>query len=118
MDQLPVDLGNFEPVDPVEYSEERLEKGRHNQAILHLEEEDLQWKLDARKLYSKCFTGLLFAQNAAVFTIIYFAYFQGKLEELSLILSVIISGTLVESAYLIRIIIQWLFSNSEYSVRQ
>ncbi len=76
--------------------------------------EDHKWRIRARKRYAITFLLILAIQNLAVFILIYLSYFKHDLKDLSIVLSVLITGTLVETGYVIKIIIQWIFSNIDY----
>lgn len=121
-DRLPEQVTSFEAVEPQvltapasPYEEEVAEHDLH---ILDLEEADLRWKLMARKLFSGIFTGILVLQNIGVAWILYAAYVDGKLESLAVISSGLVVGTLAETAFIVRIMVQWIFSDSRYEVRK
>jgi hypothetical protein len=87
---------------------------KHIAEMQRLEREDNQWKLDARKRYGKIFVILLIAQNIVVFGLVIWAFCLDKLQPLSLVLAIIVNGTLVETAFLIRFIIKWIFADIDY----
>jgi hypothetical protein len=76
---------------------------------------DVNWRVNTRKMFAWCLLVLLFLQNLAVFGITFTAYFQNRLQDLSLIFSVLVSATLVETAFSIKIIVEWLFKDIDYS---
>lgn len=121
-DQLPEQLFDFQPLEaqvlkgPTANYEENL--AEHDLQILDLEEADLHWKLRARKIFSGIFTGILVLQNAGVAWLLYTAYMQGQLESLAVIASGLVVGTLAETAFIVRIMVQWIFSDSRYEVRK
>lgn len=82
--------------------------------ILKLREDDIQWRIKARKRYGMIFCGLLILQNIVIFGLVMHAYGDDKLENLGIIFSILVTGTLVETGYIIRIIVQWLFSDIKY----
>jgi hypothetical protein len=59
---------------------------------------------------------LLFGQNAIVFTLVIVSYFRNDLSQLAIILGIIVNGTLLETAFLIRIIVKWLFDDIPYNI--
>lgn len=75
---------------------------------------EIKWKNKARKYYGTVFTLLLFLQNISAFYLIYKSYCQNRIQELRYILPVIIPATLIETAYIIKIMMQWIFSNIDY----
>lgn len=89
-------------------------KKASQKTIEEIKIDDHTWRLKARKRYGTTFVSLLLVQNIVVFWMVGHAYCNDKLSDLSLVLSVIITGTLVETAYIIRIIVQWVFSNIDY----
>ena len=77
--------------------------------------EDANWKIKSRKWYAPIFLGFLFLQNFATYTFIYILYNQGRLEELQLFAASIFVGLIAETAYIVKIIIKWLFTDIDYS---
>lgn len=85
--------------------------------LLELEKEDLAWKLKARMWYSLAFSLLLLMQNIFAFGLVFWAFRAGRIGDLAIILSALLVGTLAETAYIVRIMITWIFSNSQYQTR-
>ncbi|MBS1611805.1 MAG: hypothetical protein JST49_03225 [Bacteroidetes bacterium] len=75
---------------------------------------DNSWKLSARQEYGSFFTILLIAQNMAVFGIVIYCIKHDKLENLQPILSILITATLTETYFIIRIMVQWMFADIDY----
>ncbi len=82
--------------------------------FFEIQREDYSWKVKARKFYGRLLMSLLFIQNFFVFALIVLALFTDKLKDLQLIFSIIIPATLVETAFMVRVIIQWMFKDIEY----
>ncbi|MEP7104134.1 MAG: hypothetical protein ABI721_05510 [Candidatus Dojkabacteria bacterium] len=82
--------------------------------FVEIQKKDYSWKVDARKPYGLALVILLFIQNALVFAILIIALFTDKLAALQVIFSVIIPATLVETAYMVKVIIEWLFKDINY----
>ena len=76
--------------------------------------EELSWRVSARKWYGRGLMFLLFAQNIAIYWLVWLAYQQGQLESLGLVLGALITGTLAETAYIVRIIVTELFKDIKY----
>ncbi len=79
-----------------------------------LQREDITWKVTARKRYGFAMVVLLFLQNFVVFTILLYALFTGQLPELQVIFGIIVPATLGETAFMVKIIIEWLFRDIDY----
>lgn len=87
-----------------------------DKSILSLQIKEMKWRIWARSCFSWVFFGFLFLQNLAVFGLVYLAYTQNMLEKLAIILGVLVSGTLVESAVIVRVIVQWIFQDKDYKL--
>ena len=86
----------------------------YNSSLDKIVLKDHDWRVRARSVYGDAFMVLLFVQNAIVFGIIVLAFFMGELKDLSLILGIVLTGTLGETYFVIRVIVQWIFSNINY----
>lgn len=82
--------------------------------FVEIQKEDYSWKVKARKPYGLALMILLFLQNFLVFSILIWALYADKLRELQYIFSIIIPATLVETAYMVKVIIEWLFKDINY----
>ncbi|MEO6728888.1 MAG: hypothetical protein ABIM99_03115 [Candidatus Dojkabacteria bacterium] len=82
--------------------------------FVEIQKQDYSWKVGARKPYGLALMFLLFLQNFLVFGILIWALATNKLSELQIIFSVIIPATLVETAYMVKVIIEWLFKDINY----
>lgn len=82
--------------------------------FVEIQKQDYSWKVGARKPYGFALMILLFLQNFLVFGILIWALAVNKLAELQIIFSVIIPATLVETAYMVKVIIEWLFKDINY----
>lgn len=96
------------------------DKGELSSVTLELLKErikDVQWRITARKFYGYMFLLLLFLQNAIVFYLVGNAYFANKLSTLQPVFAVLIPATLLETAYTVKIIVQWLFRDIDYTIK-
>lgn len=84
--------------------------------IYHTQRKDFAWKVKSRKTFGYLLLFLLFIQNLATYgLIIYVIVWKSDLiKDLQVILSILIPATLGETAYLVRTIVQWLFSEIDY----
>src|SRR4051812_22556084 len=71
-------------------------------SILKLKRDDILWKLKARKGYGFIFCLLLFIQNYFIIWLTAKAFHHDQLEDMSFVIGTIITGTLAETAFLIR----------------
>lgn len=102
-------------------SNDKLNKGKDDDDYtnylkekLKLELKDISWKNWARRFFGFAFTALLMLQNIALGYFIYKGYTDFRTSELHLMLTVIVPATLVETAFIIRIIVKWIFSDTDY----
>lgn len=79
-----------------------------------LQLEDYTWRVKSRKNYARILIGLLLAQNSIVFGLVGYALIMGTIQDLQLIFGVLISATLVETAYMVRVIVVWMFKEINY----
>lgn len=84
-----------------------------------LELNDIEAKLRTRKWVAIVLFVLLYLQNAIVFLLLSYALISNDLTEtqismFKILLPIIIPATLGETAFAIKIIIQWLFKEIEY----
>lgn len=82
--------------------------------FIDLQLEDYSWKIRSRKSYGRVLVGLLIAQNIIVFSLVAGALATGKMQDLQLIFGVLITATLGETAYMVKVIIEWLFKDINY----
>jgi hypothetical protein len=92
------------------YANHRLDMGNP----LKLQVIELKWRIFARKRYGRAFFLLLLIQNIFVLWLVYDAYTQDRLEDLSLILGVFVAATLTETYFIFRIIVTQLFKEIRY----
>jgi hypothetical protein len=90
-----------------EYKDYQIQKNK-------LEISDITWKNKARKNFGITFTIILIVQNLFVICLVMLSFSLGKISEASTVLSVVIPATLLETAYIIKIMIAWIFSNTDY----
>lgn len=76
--------------------------------------EELRWRVTARKRYGRVLMGLLLFQNIFIAILVWTAYQDQQLGQLSWILGTLIVGTLGETAYIVRIIVTELFKDINY----
>jgi hypothetical protein len=82
--------------------------------FVDIQKDDYTWKVNARKRYGWILMALLICQNIFVFGFLVAALMINKLGELQIIFSVIVPATLGETAYMVKVIIQWLFKDINY----
>ncbi len=112
----PEQLVNFGEKAPQDFeAKQRTIEGNHQRELFKLRERDIEWKIRNRPWFGGLMLFLLFGQNLATFVLIAWALYQGTLDDLSLIFSILTSATLVETAVTVRAIIAWLFSNIDYT---
>ena len=85
----------------------------HNEKS-NLQIKELGWRIGARRNYGRALMWLLWLQNIFVFFLIGHAYSHNILKDSALALSILISGTLVQTAYIVRIIVTELFKDINY----
>ena len=73
-------------------------------------EQQLEWRPKVLKFTAK---GLVW-QNIIVFGLVAAGMFTGHLSDLKLVLSTLVGGTLLQSAYIARIMVKFLFSDIDY----
>lgn len=120
------------PIDPAEQpptfaaatlvrsgAESLAEFDRENEAQKQSSQEsiktfDISSRIESRNRYGLFMIILLYLQNLAVFAIIFWALWADRLTELQPILSVVVTATLIETGYSIKIIVQFLFKDIDY----
>jgi len=106
----------FTPTEETIIDEEaiKIQSSQIESDLLKLKVKDHTWRIEARDKYAQIFVGLLIAQNIAVFFLVYLAYALEDLKEVGTVLSVLVTATLIETGYIIKIIVQWIFSDIDY----
>lgn len=96
---------------------ERVELKRQSfqTSILDSQLRDITWKIKTRARFGYSLLGLLFVQNVIAFGLVITAYIQGNLPDLEVIFGILIPATLLETAYSIKIIVEWLFKDINYT---
>jgi len=117
----------FQPTEePINEGKEEVDKGalETRQKIfqtdgnkLDLEIIEIKSKISLRRSYATIFTGILMAQNVAVYGLVYRAYFDGSLDALQGILATLIAGTLAETYFAVRTIFKWMYQDIDYKLR-
>ncbi len=79
-----------------------------------LQLEDYTWKVIARKNYGKILVALLILQNIAVFGMVIYALVYEKIGDLQIVFGVLIAATLTETAYMVKVIVEWMFKDINY----
>lgn len=82
--------------------------------FIDLKLEDFTWKIKARKTYGWILVVLLFAQNIVVFSLVIGALLFDKMQDLQIVFGVLVTATLGETAYMVKVIIEWLFKDINY----
>jgi hypothetical protein len=85
-----------------------------SEEFVDLQLEDFTWKIRARKSYGWVLISLLIAQNLVVFSMVGVALLLGEIEDLQLIFAVLVSATLGETAFMVKVIVEWLFKDINY----
>lgn len=119
--QLEEDLTRLDPdgFQPESLSPEK-EKSTRNKNLekqfLELCLEDYSSRPRSRKHYARIIVRLLMCQNAALYALIAFLVYKhiGQLHDIQALLSVLISGTLVETYFIFNHVIRWLFNEVDY----
>ena len=83
-----------------------------------LELKDNSWRVEARESFGQFFFILLVVQNIAVFALVWYCVKHRTIENLQPILGIIITGTLTETYFIIRIIVEWVFKDINYTKKQ
>lgn len=101
--------------DYVEEAKDTIKRKHAAQAKLaDIWEKDAEWKLEARKKYAPVLLGFLLLQNFAFLWFIALAYSENKLGDFQPFMGTVILGTFVETAYLVKIIVRWVFTDINY----
>lgn len=112
-DEIP-QTNNFVSKNNLNNNEEPSHFTKYLEQKEKLELSDISWKNWARKFFGYIFTGLLLLQNSALITFVYKSYTDFRTNDLKIMLTVIVPATLIETAFIIRIIVTWIFSNTDY----
>ncbi len=75
---------------------------------------ELRFKNSARIGLSVFASSLLIAQNIVVFYLVYYALVLGQLHNLQVVFAALTTATLVETYFIMRIIVTFVFSSSNY----
>jgi|SRR3989344_2106948 len=103
----------YEHTEEAEEAKKRAEAATDK--LLYLWEADAEWKLRARKIYASILTGFLVLQNTALLYFVALAYSQDRLGDFQPFLGTVLIGAFAETAYLVKIIVRWVFSDIKYS---
>ncbi|MFZ5391860.1 MAG: hypothetical protein ACOZAR_01565 [Patescibacteria group bacterium] len=98
--------------------EQQKEELKQQSDLFELRTEDIKWRLNNRSSYGKFFIDLLKWQNIIVFAILISAFIFGVLDKVGYVLSLIIAGTLIETMITARIIVKWIFSEIDYTIKK
>ncbi|MFW5702730.1 MAG: hypothetical protein ACOCXP_02065 [Candidatus Dojkabacteria bacterium] len=85
-----------------------------SEEFIDLQVEDYTWKIRSRKIYARVLTILLISQNILVFGLVVLAMINDQLQELQAIFAVLVAATLGETAFMVKVIIEWLFKDINY----
>jgi len=102
---------------PINYGTSRDEYTKALQKLMDTWGKDADWKLKARKVLCWFFCIFLGIENVLLWTFVFliFYYRSNLFSEIQPVLSVIISGTIIQTGYIIKIIVRWLFTDISYS---
>jgi hypothetical protein len=105
----------FEPLH-LPPAQEQINQNKEIKEFLKLCLEDYQGRPRSRKVYARLISGLLIVQNALLYSLIIFLSIQDieHLQHLQWLLSVLVSGTLVETYFIFNHVIRWLFNEVDY----
>jgi len=82
---------------------------------------DTESKIGFRKFFAVLFTLLLLVQNIFVYWIVYKSFFftiEGlKIEDVQVLLSVLVTGTIGQTVSIIWLMVKWVFSDIDYKNR-
>lgn len=92
-----------------------LKKESFEYSVLETQVKDISWRVKSRSRFGYAMLFLLFLQNIAVYGLVIAAYVRGDLKDLEIIFGILIPATLVETAFSIKVIIEWLFRDIDYS---
>lgn len=117
VEHLPDVVTSFRNTDPSRISSDlKKHADDHTKTLFGIEEEDMRWKLWARKWFSIVAFVFLIAQNYLVFALVYQAFYSDKLVQLQVILSILVTGTLAETVGAIKIMVEWVFRDIKYRI--
>lgn len=102
-----------EPFEVLEKKSKETETN-HISRLFKLRENDIDWKVKKRPYFGWALILLFIAQNAVVFGLVVAAFINGTMESLEVVLGIIVTGTLAETAIGVNVIIKWLFSDIDY----
>lgn len=75
---------------------------------------DVRGRIKLRWIVASFLMFLLFLQNVAVFGLVVYTLTTDRLADLQTIFAVLVSATLVESAYMVKKIVEFLFEDIQY----
>lgn len=89
-----------------------------NQRLFNQQLKDYGQTLIARWIFGAFFSIILLGQNIAVFNFIFESLRAGVIKDISVIVSVVCSATLGETIWVIKIMMEFLFTNIDYSQKE
>lgn len=105
-----IDFSNFEKADSEKYRKDLIEaQVKRMKVLLEADSNGVLWKINSRGPFAWTLIGILIVQNLLVFGLVFAALFLDKLADLQLVLSVLVTATLAETAIGINFILKWLF---------
>ncbi len=81
--------------------------------LINLRLDDIKWRIRRRPVYGALLIGLLFVQNLAVFAWLF--WMGPNISKVENAFNFLITGTLIETALIVRIIVEWLFKEIDFS---
>jgi hypothetical protein len=87
----------------------------HNKSLIELKKKDFDWKIKARPWYGGLLLGFLLIQTIVVFHLTYWGASQDN-TQVYWLLTVIVPATLLQTAYMVTVIIKWLFNDINYEM--
>lgn len=109
---LPPELSNFEPKGIAHTRSRTVQQWR--ESLREKEIEDIQQRIKARPRIAIGIGLLLLVQNAGIWFITVWALNKYELGQLQLIYSTLIGGTLIQSYFLLRLIVKQVYGDIDY----
>lgn len=115
-DLIRLEPDGFQPESLLPKKEKFTRNKNLEKRFLELCLEDYGSRPQSRKHYARIIVRLLICQNVALYVLIAFLVWRhpGQLHDIQALLSVLISGTLVETYFIFNHVIHWLFNEVDY----
>lgn len=80
-----------------------------------IQSQDHEGRIEARKVFVDQMIGLLWVQNIFVFVILFVALLDNRMKDLEIVLSTVIGGTLLETGFVVKVIVKFVFAEIDHS---